>query len=131
MGWSSLIQKLKGSVDKIWLALAFILVAVLSYEAGSIRQALAEPTPLVIEVPGVIPEAAIPERQGVASASTKGTPLDTPSAAQDCVFVGSKNSNKYHVPASRCAKQIKAENRVCFVSADVALAKGYVAGCLE
>lgn len=131
MGWSSLIQKLKGSIDKIWLASAFILVSVLSYEAGLIRQALTEPAPLVIEVPGAIPGPSVPERQSAALPTTSRASASTVPDTQDCAFVGSKNSNKYHAPASRCAKQIKAENRVCFASVDAALAKGYVAGCLE
>lgn len=131
MEWSSLIQKLKGSIDKIWLASAFILVSALSYEAGSIQQALAEPEPLVIEVPAVIPAQAVPEKQSAALPSTSRASAAALSDTQGCIFVGSKNSNKYHVPASRCAKQIKAENRVCFSSVDAALAKGYIAGCLE
>lgn len=131
MMWSSLIQKLKGNIDKIWLASAFILVSVLSYEAGSIRQALAELTPVVIKVPDTVPAPSFPERQSVPTPSVKEGVTDPSQGIQDCVFVGSKNSNKYHVPTSRCAKQIKAENRICFTSVDTALAKGYVAGCLE
>lgn len=132
MKWPSIIQKFIEYVDKIWLGIAFILVSLLSYEAGSIQQALAEPKPVVIEMPGVIPEPALPERPGVTPASPKGVSVHTlPPTPQDCAFVGSKHSNKYHIPTSRCAKQIKTENRVCFVSADAALAEGYVAGCLE
>lgn len=130
MEWPSLIQKLKGNLNKIWLALAFVLVSVLSYEAGSIRQSLAEPAPVVVEVPSVIPAPSLPERQSAAPVVAKG-PADASSTAQDCAFVGSKNSNKYHVPTTRCAKQIKAENRLCFASVEAATAKGYVAGCLE
>ena len=131
MMWSRLIQKLKGNIDKIWLSLAFLLVSALSYEAGSIRQALSEPTPVVIEVPDTIPATTFPERQNVPASSVKEGATDPSQGIQHCVFVGSKNSNKYHAPTSRCAKQIKAENRVCFASVDAAVAKGYVAGCLE
>lgn len=131
MEWPSLIQKLMGNIDKIWLASAFILVSALSYEAGSIHQVLAEPVPLVIEVPATIPRPSVPQHQSVSLPSVKGMSAEAPIVGQDCAFVGSKNSNKYHVPTSRCAKQIKAENRVCFASVDAAVAKGYVAGCLE
>jgi hypothetical protein len=132
MEWSSLSRKLKGSLAKIGLASAFVLVSALSYEAGSIRQALAEPAPVVIEVPGRMPEPAVPVRQGGSLPSNNGMPAETISTVgQGCAFVGSKNSNKYHIPASRCARQIKVENRVCFATVDAALAKGYVAGCLE
>lgn len=131
MGWSGYIQTLKGNIGKIWLASAFILVSLLSYEAGSIRQALLEPKPVVIEVPERLPDESLPERQGVSKSSAERTPASTALPTQDCAFVGSKNSNKYHIPTSRCAKQIKAENRVCFTSVDAAIARGYVAGCLE
>lgn len=130
MKWSDLILRLKVSLDKIWLSLAFVLVSILSYEAGSIHQALAEPRPVVIEVPDTLPAPSLPERQSAASGVVPAS-TDPSIQALDCAFVGSQRSNKYHLPASRCAKQIKAENRVCFASVDAALAKGYVAGCLE
>jgi len=40
-------------------------------------------------------------------------------------FVGSKNSNKYHPPDCRWAKQIKPENQIWFSSHEEAKAKGY------
>ncbi len=57
-----------------------------------------------------------------------------PSAsAQDstCAFVGSRNSDKYHLPKCSWAKRIKPENRVCFTSAADAESKGYKPGCIE
>ena len=130
MEWSDLVQKPQGSLDKLWLGLAFLLVAALAYEAGSIRQGLKEVQPVVIEVPSPIPARAVPERQSVGAPSQTMAPGAAASPEQ-CAFVGSKNSNKYHVPTSRCARQIKTENRVCFASAEAASARGYVAGCLE
>jgi hypothetical protein len=52
-------------------------------------------------------------------------------ATTDCVFVGSKNSTKYHLPTSGSAKRIKPENLVCFTSADDAVARGYEAGSIQ
>ncbi len=43
-------------------------------------------------------------------------------------YVGSKNSNKYHLPDSSTAKRIKEENKVWFQSKEEAEAKGYVPG---
>jgi len=43
----------------------------------------------------------------------------------DCAFVGSKNSDKYHVPTCQWAKRIKPENIICFKSIDDAVAKNY------
>lgn len=40
-------------------------------------------------------------------------------------FVGSKNSDKYHLPDCRWAKRIKPENQVWFSSEEEARAKGY------
>lgn len=48
-----------------------------------------------------------------------------------CVFVGSRNSDKYHLPKCSWAKRIKPENRICFASAADAEARGYHAGCVK
>ncbi len=48
-----------------------------------------------------------------------------------CAFVGSRNSDKYHLPECTWAKRIKAENRVCFASAADAEARGYKPGCVK
>ena len=50
-----------------------------------------------------------------------------------CVFMGSKNSNKYHLPTCRYAKAIKAENLVCFTSKEDAEKQGYQpdASCIK
>lgn len=126
-----IIQYLKENSSKIWLGMAFILVATLSYEAGAIQESLREQKPVVVEIPSAIPAAALPVRQAAQSASPSAMPAGSLPSVENCTFVGSKNSNKYHTPLSRCAKQIKSENRVCFASADIAAARGYLAGCLE
>ena len=43
----------------------------------------------------------------------------------DCKYVGSKNSDKYHKPSCVWAKKIKLENLVCFSSKEEAEDKGY------
>ena len=44
---------------------------------------------------------------------------------EDCKYVGSKNSDKYHKPSCVWAKRIKPENLVCFSSKEEAEDKGY------
>lgn len=128
-------KKLSGYLGKLWLGIAFLLVAVLSFEAGVLKEALEEPKPLILAAPNVLSPVAVPERIGGTKsvALPKPTDVNTVSVTEQdgCMLVGSKNSNKYHAPTSRCAKQIKPENRVCFASIEAATAKGYLAGCLE
>ncbi|MFA9262438.1 MAG: hypothetical protein ACEQSB_03750 [Undibacterium sp.] len=118
-----------------WLALAFLLVSALSFEAGMVQRALTEKEPLVVRVPATLPAVTAPERSDLGVKPVTETKEVVQPAVGDgqggCAFVGSKNSNKYHIPASRCAKQIKPANRVCFASAEAAQAKGYLPGCLE
>ena len=47
---------------------------------------------------------------------------------ENCKYVGSKNSDKYHLPDSGTAKNIKEENKVCFKSKEEAESRGYIAG---
>ncbi len=59
------------------------------------------------------------------SGSEESTESDS---AENCKYVGSKNSDKYHLPDSGTAKNIKEENKVCFSSKEEAESKGYTAG---
>lgn len=86
---------------------------------------------MIIAVPETIPVPRLPERSVTPLGSQMRPAGDTQTTPTECAFVGSKKSNKYHAPTSRCAKQIKAENRLCFVSVEAATAKGYLPGCLE
>lgn len=122
-------QKTHG--NRVFLALAFVLVAVLSFEAGWLEKSLRdEPHPVVVTVTEAVSNppsvAGSPQPVPANTAQPDGT-----QPAASCAFVGSKKSDKYHHPASRCAKQIKPENRRCFASLEDAVAKGYRPGCLE
>lgn len=46
-------------------------------------------------------------------------------AAADAAYIGNRNSMKYHRAGCRYAAQVKAENRICFDSAEQALTAGY------
>jgi hypothetical protein len=131
MKWTAITTPFRERLGKIWLGFAFILVAVLGFEAGLLKRSLGEIAPLIVAAPSPVPAPVNPVRATVSqmSETVASNPPTNPSA--DCAFVGSKKSNKYHAPTSRCAKQIKSENRLCFASVDAAKAKGYLPGCLE
>jgi hypothetical protein len=75
------------------------------------------------------------EEQGYALAKTNKSATKSENSntslkesAENCKYVGSKNSDKYHLPDSGTAKNIKEENKVCFSSKEEAESKGYTAG---
>jgi len=116
---------------KIVLVIGFILIAGLSFEVGFLKNHELKQNPLIIEKPI--------ESQIASSSSNKNTPKaqklaqdtkksssETIASNQNCAYVGSKNSNKYHLPTCSYAKRIKPENLVCFSSQDEAKSKGYV-----
>lgn len=117
---------------KIVLICGLILVAVISFEVGVLKGPNLSQKPLIIEKP--IISAA--ENENMASAApaqaqnlTAAAPIDStspPTPPANCAFMGSKNSNQYHLPTSSYAKRIKPENQVCFSSTDEAKLKGYV-----
>ncbi|MFZ1654705.1 MAG: hypothetical protein WBO92_00335 [Candidatus Moraniibacteriota bacterium] len=131
MDWIPARQAVAERLKKAWLGIAFMLVAALAFEAGMLQRGLSETDPVIIAEPSPLPGVAAPEHAAVRqtpAAQALDTPVD-PSGS--CVYVGSKKSNKYHRPSSRCAKQIKSENRLCFASEEAARAKNYLPGCLE
>lgn len=72
------------------------------------------------------------ERDASLSAGTNSPPQGAESRDNEaCAFVGSRNSDKYHLPKCSWAKRIKPENRMCFASAADAESKGYRAGCVK
>lgn len=51
--------------------------------------------------------------------------------SEDCVYIGSKNSDQYHLAESGTAKRIKEENRLCFATQEEAEDEGYDAGDVD
>lgn len=49
-----------------------------------------------------------------------------PQSIEGAAYVGSAQSDKFHHPHCQWAEKIKAENRLCFLSREAALAYGYV-----
>lgn len=118
---------LRNNEAKIVLGIGLILVAVIAFEAGVLKGQNWQAAPLVIEKSGECsasnnsPENA----QNPAQEGLKSVPVISDLTSQSCAFVGSKNSDKYHLPTCRFAKLIKTENLVCFKSAEDAATRGY------
>lgn len=115
--------------SKIVLAIGFILIAGLSFEIGFLKNHELKQNPLIIEKPTenqVINSSSknTPKAQKSAQ-DTKKSPSSPVVSNQTCIYVGSKNSNKYHLPTSSYAKRIKPENLVCFSSQEEAKSRGY------
>lgn len=121
---------------KIVMIIGFLLVSAISFEFGTLSGQKWQQKPLIIEKPvqgAIVPETTKNplETQNLSSNGESASQLKTSDTEQSkpvdetCVYVGSKNSNKYHLPTCRWAKQIKPQNLVCFKSAEDAMAKGY------
>jgi micrococcal nuclease len=70
---------------------------------------------------GSIPSTACIEQ----TTGTPGSIVPGEKIPDGNVFVGSKKSDKYHIPSCRWAKRIKPENEIWFASAADARSKGY------
>jgi tetrahydromethanopterin S-methyltransferase subunit F len=122
---------------EIALFIGVIVVGVVGFEVGFIEGQSVQSKPLVvtasltplIPVAEPLPNTQIVVKQASANTDTKIVNADVIDV--NCAFVGSKNSNKYHLAKCSFAKRIKAENRVCFTSAEDAQSKGYQAGCVK
>jgi hypothetical protein len=137
---------LKDKAGSILASSAFVLMAGLSFVGGTLFQKdQNEPSaPLVINIPDYEARTAevLKTEQGtpeptsqanldpVANTVVETTPLKEESLSK-CPYVGSKNSDKYHLASCGVVKRIKPENRRCFASPQVAEASGYQAGCLK
>ena len=119
--------------NKVVLGVGLFLVAIISFEAGVLQGHKFEQQALVIEKTPNAQVASISGENGdvlgAQSPDLKAQNIKTESGANDsqkCLFVGSKNSDKFHKPDCRWAKNIKPENLVCFKSEEEAKSRGYV-----
>lgn len=117
--------------QKIVLIFGFVLVAIISFEGGILKGQKINQNPLIIEKPAEnvavdnSPGQSVSEGQNLPS-ETKNVKGASDTQPQSCAFLGSKNSNKYHLPTCRYAKNINPENRVCFSSKNEAESRGYL-----
>ncbi len=134
---------LKEKSGKILQTTGFLLVTTIAFLGGVFFQKdqVNNQSQVVISIPDYeIKKKALKEEQSQVIPSTSSTSLEPVVNAlsltqtnleKDCVYVGSKNSTKYHLATCGVAKRIKSENRRCFASEEVAKASGYIAGCLK
>ncbi len=131
---------LKEREQTIITIFGFILIAIISFEAGYLRGQRFKESPLVIEKPAIeakeTPAEVVPAESNTETLP-KNPPAESPASSslsmKNCPFVGSKNSDKYYPPDCQWAKRIKSENLVCFSSAEDARQKGYqpAKGCAK
>jgi len=132
---------LKENTSRLFLLLGIFLVGILCFEAGLIQGKMKQGEPLVITLPSIPSEVlsegeAEKQEGGVNVESTKMNlsnvePVVSRVNTGNCTFVGSKNSNKYHLASCAVAKRIKPENRICFTTQEEARARGYIPSCLK
>ena len=128
---------------RIVFIVACLILSVLSFEIGVLFERGRGHEALVVEKPvesiaqareNRITPTSTQDRTMVAGAETeknaKNGKISTNKQAS-CLFVGSKNSRKYHSPSCSYAKRIKPENQICFASKEEAEKRGYVAGCIQ
>lgn len=115
---------------KFVLIIGLILVAILSFEAGTINGQKIKQNPLIIKKPventtrdNLDGNMSSEAQKLTSEAKKENIKVELPG---NCVFVGSKNSNKYHAINCRYAKSIKKENMTCFSSENDAKSKGYL-----
>lgn len=126
----------------IAFGVSLVLVAALAFFGGVAYEEQGSAGVMVIEKPVVQEMQSTPRKDEDVHAAQEGkvAGAETVQSAEgevqsagagSCLFVGSKNSNKYHSPSCSYAKRIKPENVVCFHSKEEAESKGYVAGCIK
>ena len=126
--------------ERFWLFFGVVLVGALCFEAGMLQGKMVKKEPLVLTVPAVIENAApgaeiVPTEAPLAPRTSLTAGMEPVVAVEQktgqCLFVGSRNSNKYHLATCAVAKRIKPENRICFPSKEEAEKRGYVPSCLK
>jgi hypothetical protein len=110
--------------ERLLLFLGLVSVGALCFEAGMLYGSLRETEPLKLSISAQA-AVSVPDQTPLVASSAEPIPSGS------CLFVGSRNSDKYHLPKCSSAKRIKPENRVCFASEEDAKKRGYVAGCLK
>lgn len=135
---STFIQKIKDIwlkyEEKIILLVGVLMIAAIAFEAGFLCGEKNKKESVLIEK--AIDEAGLicPQNEEKADGSSNSsqkqensakTEEKTDAESKGCVFVASKNSNKYHLPTCQSAQKIKPENKVCFSSAEEAQERGY------
>jgi len=123
--------------ERILVFFALILIALVSFNAGQTHERSIKSAEISMHIIEKQSKTAQKEQEVKAlgeALERKGmdipqenTNIETSDIAEkkDCSLVGSKNSDKYHLPTCQWASRIKQENRVCFSSIEDAQNQGY------
>ncbi|PIP17341.1 MAG: hypothetical protein COX44_00435 [Candidatus Portnoybacteria bacterium CG23_combo_of_CG06-09_8_20_14_all_37_13] len=104
----------KQNQDKIVLCAGVVLITVIAFGLGRLSYNIgAKPEPIEILDSDLF------------KAGAGETLLENLGREQEGIFVGSRNSDKYHLPDCQWAKRIKKENEIWFKSEKEAQEKGY------
>ena len=141
-------QGIRAKGEKILISSVFLSSLVLAFLGGGLYKSESGSSPsLVINVPDY-QKAALELKEASLEASTPpkealsgmepvvaAVPLEREivpnTEAQSCPYLGSKNSDKYHLATCGVAKRIKPTNIRCFATPEIAEAAGYKPGCLK
>ncbi|MCW1888331.1 MAG: hypothetical protein KIH67_002145 [Candidatus Moranbacteria bacterium] len=141
-------QGVREKGEKILISSVFLSSLALAFLGGGLYKGDQGEVPhLVINVPdyqkaalefkNVSPEAfsqpqeEAPRVEPVAAAVSGADISLQATDTQNCPYLGSKNSDKYHLATCGVAKRIKAANVRCFATPEIAEASGYKPGCLK
>ena len=141
-------QGIRAKGEKILISSVFLSSLIVAFLGGSLYKTEEGPSPsLIINVPDyqkaalelkeASPGASVPSKETTAGmepvvASASPGPETAPSTqTESCPYLGSKNSDKYHLATCGVAKRIKPTNIRCFTSPETAEAAGYKPGCLK
>jgi len=143
---SILIEKIKNFWEKndykILIVLALLLISVVSFNAGRTYENNIQPAEITLSLNQAPLIASNPRQEKIVALgeaversgnirekidpSLVSAQINDPDQ-KECAFIGSKNSDKYHLPTCRYAANIKEENIVCFPSQKEAEEQGYKA----
>ena len=123
-----------GNEQKIVLLFGLVIVAVLAFEVGVLKGQNYSKSALIIEKPAQalsVPNAPQDSQKTQNLTSSEvSTKIGEGEVPNNCQFVASKNSDKYHKNTCATGKKIKPENKVCFSTEQEAIDKGLKkAGC--
>ena len=121
--------------QRILTVLAIILTAVVSFQAGRFQQDEVNEPEIKVSIEQSGGNNPVSEKIAILGEAAERKGIEEPVVANtaneaECVLVGSKNSDKYHLPNCSYAARINPENLVCFSSKEDAGNRGYKpAGC--
>jgi len=119
-------QFIKSSESELILALGVILISLISFAAGRITVSTQQTQPIGIEyLAPTLANTSESAFQNNISDSSLQEEKNIGLAAHIGIYVGSKNSNKYHLPNCSGAKRIKEKNKIWFNSKEEAEGVGY------